>query len=238
MFNKSELKLVCFDFDQTIFDSGVGFSASYRVMANEIHKILDKQGIKIEYPKILDGLHTKDEEFNKTKFYDRDLWWNPILKHLNAKKELSINECKKLTKLYWNKVIENSKPYPDTSEILEYLKNKYILALITDTDGQKGMKHLRIQKSNLSNYFDYILVPGEDTPEVKPNPEPFLKVAKMAKVAVSKDSCMMIGDKPFTDIKGAVNAGFSTVLILRSEWEIDPIPDYQIKELIELKKII
>ena len=48
----------------------------------------------------------------------------------------------------------------------------------------------------------------------------------------------MVGDKPFTDIKGAKKAGFTTVLILRVNWEIDPVPDYIIKELKEIKKIL
>ncbi|MHA1378231.1 MAG: HAD family hydrolase [Candidatus Helarchaeota archaeon] len=236
--NKSQFKLVCFDFDQTIFDSGVGFSASYKVIAKEIKKILEDQNIHLEYTTILKILHKKDREYNKMKFYNRNFWWSPILKDLNSKKGLDEEECTRLTSMYWNAVIENSEPYPDTLEILNYLRGKYVLGLITDTDGQKGMKHLRIQKSNLAHYFDHILIPGEDTPEVKPSPEPFLKIAKMANIDVSKQECMMVGDKPFTDIKGAMNAGFTTVLILRTNWEIAPVPDYSIKKLSELKKLL
>jgi len=238
MSKDSRLKLVCFDFDQTIFDSGVGFAASYKVMAKEFQKILDSQGVNLEYKRILEVFLAKDKEFNRIKFYNRDLWWNRILKDLYPKFELIDDEIKRLTDKYWNTVIENSKPYPDTIEILEYLKDKYILGLITDTDGLKGMKHLRIEKSNIAHYFERILVPGEDTPEVKPSPEPFFKIAEMAKVKISKEQCVMVGDKPFTDIKGAIDAGFTTILILRANWEIEPTPDYSIKELKELKNIL
>ena len=81
-------------------------------------------------------------------------------------------------------------------------------------------------------------MPGDDTPVVKPDPECFKKIAEMANIGISKDTCIMVGDKPYTDIKGAKDAGFSTVLILRADWEIEPVPDYQIKELIELKDIL
>ena len=234
----TQFKLVYFDFDQTIINSGVGFSAAYIKLAEEFKSILKKQGLQLDTEIILNKILAKDKEFNKNKFYNRDLWWNPILKEFNVKQELKQDELKRITEIYWNTVIENTEPYPDTFEILDYLKDKYTLALISDTDGLKGMKNIRIQKSNIAQYFDYIIVPGDDTKSVKPNPEPFLQIAKMAKVKPSKKECIMVGDKPFTDIKGAKNAGFTTVLILRTDWKVDPVPDHLIKELLELKKIL
>ncbi len=234
----TEFKLVFFDFDQTIINSGVGFSAAYKKLAEKFESILKIQGLQLDSEVILNKILTKDKEFNKNKIYDRDLWWNPILKEFNVKQELSQDKIKRLTETYWNTVIEYTEPYPDTFEILDYLKDKYKLALISDTDGLKGMKKIRIQKSNIAQYFDYIIVPGDDTKSVKPDPEPFLRIAKQAKVKPSKKECLMIGDKPFTDIKGAKNAGFTTVLIHRADWNVDPVPDYLIKELRELKEIL
>ncbi|MFX0133766.1 MAG: HAD family hydrolase [Candidatus Hodarchaeota archaeon] len=234
----TKFKLVFFDFDQTIINSGVGFSAAYKKMAEDFKLLLENQDVKLDPEVILKKILAKDKEFNKNKFYNRDLWWNPILNEFNVKQELNQDELKRLTESYWNTVIENTEPYPDTFEILDYLKSKYKLALISDTDGLKGMKKLRIQKSNIAHYFDYIIVPGDDTQAVKPDPEPFLQIVKMAKVNASKEECIMVGDKPFTDIKGAKNAGFTTVLILRTDWKVEPTPDYIIKELLEIKKIL
>lgn len=235
----NKFKLVCSDLDQTLINSGLGFSAGSRMIAEEFSFILKNEGIELDFDSILDNVIIKSRELDMNRLYNRDLWWNPILKQFDSNLELGMEEITRLTTHYWETVINGTVIYSDTFETLEYLKKKkYVLALITDTDGKKGMKDLRLSKSGVVKYFDHVIICGEHTKNPKPDPEPFLLAAKKAGVKASRENCCMLGDKPFTDIAGGQAAGFTTILIIRDNWEIDPKPDYIIKELHELKSIL
>ncbi|HUY01592.1 MAG TPA: HAD family hydrolase [Candidatus Deferrimicrobium sp.] len=233
-----KVKLVVFDYDQTLVDSGKGFEVAIKKTMDEFQLFLEAHGINIIVEDYIPQLKKKMRELDKNRQYDRDLWWNILLKEMGVTEiQFSIDECIKLTDLYWNITAEYTEFYPDTLEILNYLKEKkYKLGLLTDTDGRLGLKKNRLQKSGLFQYFDGIMIAGDLIPETKPDPAPFRKLASL--LNIPPDASVMVGDKPFTDIKGGNAAGFYTILVLRENWEIDPVPDYQISNLIEIKSIL
>ncbi len=233
-----DIKLVHFDFDQTIINSKKGFAAAFISVMDEFKKFLKRDSSETNLEASYTKLKDKMQKLDIQKIYNRDLWWNDLLNELGLTEiQFSEKECKSLTKLYWDIAAENSELYSDTLEVLDYLKKrKYLLGLVTDTDGTPGRKQMRLEKSGILNYFDGIIIAGEDTPTIKPDPEPFLKLTST--LACKPENTVMVGDKPFTDIRGAKDAGFHTILILRDNWQIDPTPDYQIRELIELKSIL
>jgi putative hydrolase of the HAD superfamily len=232
------LKCVILDFDQTIINSPKGFDIASENMKDEYQRFFDKNGYDIAIGDHWSLLRKTMREIDAQKQYNRDLWWNLLLEKLNITDlKFTEEECKKLTKHYWDTTVQFTELYPDTLEILEYLKNKgYLLGLITDTDGLPGMKQIRLEKSGILEYFDGVVISGEDVPEIKPDPAPFLKL--MSILGVSSTETVMVGDKPFTDITGGKAAELRTVLVLREDWEVEPVPDYQIKELSELKNIL
>jgi len=232
------IELVVFDFDQTIADSPKGFDIAFKKVMDEFKVFLETHGHPIELEPFHPDLRKLMRELDQKRQYNRDLWWNRLLKKMGISDiQFNAEECKKLTRIYWDITAEHTELYPDTLEILEYLRNKgYKLGLITDTDGSPGIKKRRLERSGLLSYFDGILIAGDDLPQIKPDPTPFLKLAEL--LGVPPIACVMIGDKPFTDIKGGKAAGFRTILILRENWKVDPKPDFQIHELSDLKSIL
>ncbi|MHA1277420.1 MAG: HAD family hydrolase [Candidatus Helarchaeota archaeon] len=232
------IKSVIFDFDGTIINSAKGFDVASEIIKSEYQRLLAKKGANLDIEPHWALLRNTMREIDAQKQYNRNIWWNLLLKKVDTNGiQFTKAECKHLTKLYWDTTIEFTEYYPDTLDVLEYLKGKgYLLGLITDTDGEPGLKQNRLEKSGLIDFFDCIIISGEDIPEIKPDPAPFL--ALLSNLHVTASESVMIGDKPFTDIKGGVAAGLYTVLIQREAWTIDPPPDYQIKELIELKQIL
>mgnify|MGYP006269044453 CR=1 FL=1 len=85
------------------------------------------------------------------------------------------------------------------------------LGLVSDTDGLPGMKTKRIEDSGLHEFFDAIVVGGEDTVEVKPHTEPFALISKMLKV--TPRNCVSVGDNPETDVDGGLKLGMQVVII-------------------------
>ncbi|TFG05179.1 MAG: HAD family hydrolase [Promethearchaeota archaeon] len=235
----NEIKLVIFDFDQTLVDSPKGFDAAFIEIKPEIEILLQNRGVKINIEDYSDALRQRMRELDVQKIYNRDLWWNRLLTEVLkiGTIQFTPEECSHLTSIYWNTTIENTELYPDTLEILDFLKSKnYKLALLTDTDGIPGLKKVRLDKSPILSYIDGIMIAGDDVPQVKPDPTPFLQLA--SQLGTTPSEVVMVGDKPFTDIKGGKAAGFHTILILRENWQVDPIPDFQIRALVELKNLL
>jgi len=232
------IKLVVFDFDQTLVNSAIGFDQAFIEIKKELQEFLDKNGYEISVESFSSELRKTIRELDKNREYDRNKWWNPLLQQMNVTEiELTKEECERLTKIYWNVTADNTELFPDTLEILDYLKTKkYKLGLITDNDGGFGLKKTRLAKCSIMNYFNQVVIAGDDVPEKKPHPAAFLKVSSILKT--SPKACVMVGDKPFTDIAGGKAAGFHTVLVIRDVWEINPVPDFQIHQLIELKSLL
>ncbi len=232
------IKLVVFDFDQTLADSKKGFEVAIEKVFEVIQQFLDKNGYNISVKDFSTELRKTMRELDKNREYDRNTWWNPLLAQMHVTEiQLTNEECEKLTKIYWDITADYTELFPDTVEILNYLKEKkYKLGLITDNDGRPGLKKTRLAKSPILKIFDKIVIAGDDVPEKKPHPAAFLKIANFLKI--SPKASVMVGDKPFTDIAGGKAAGFHTILVIRDVWEINPVPDFQIHNLIELKSIL
>jgi putative hydrolase of the HAD superfamily len=108
--------------------------------------------------------------------------------------------------------------------------------MVTDTDGTPGVKTRRISQLSFRQAFSVVVVAGEDTVETKPNVHPFKLAA--SRLGVSCAECAFIGDKPFTDIWGAREAGMKTILIRRGMWGPEKQPDFSINSLSELNQFL
>jgi len=60
----------------------------------------------------------------------------------------------------------------------------------------------------------------------------------LRKLQLKPPEAVHVGDKPFTDIKGAKALGIITVLIRRKPWKEYVKPDFTLDNLIQLKSIL
>ena len=96
--------------------------------------------------------------------------------------------------------------YPNADYVLLKLKGKGIkIGIVTDAPRLKAW--IRLASIKLSNYFDAV-VTYEDTRRFKPSKMPFK--AALAKLNVKAEECLMVGDWPERDIKGAKRLGMKT----------------------------
>ena len=96
--------------------------------------------------------------------------------------------------------------YPNVDYVLLKLKGKGIkLGIVTDAPRLKAW--IRLASIKLSNYFD-VVVTYEDTKRFKPSKMPFK--AALSRLKVPAEECLMIGDWPERDIKGANRVGIKT----------------------------
>ena len=232
-----QVKAVIFDLDETLIDSKKGTCEADKKITQMINEHLKHRKLNLTKTQILREVRSFDDKMNREVKYDRDKWWQIIVNNLGLNMTLSKAFVRKLTIAYWYAYARSSKQYRDTFSTLRYLKkNGLLLGLLTDTDVLKGMKKRRISKLPFRHFFDAIVIAGEDTAKTKPSPEPYELIAR--KLGVSASECVFVGDRTFTDIKGAKITGMKTVLVCRRDWRIDEKADWKVRSLSELRRII
>src|SRR5699024_3917015 len=125
--------------------------------------------------------------------------------------------------------------YDETIDVLDTLKNKYKLIMLTN-----GSPHLQNTKLSLSPelrpYFDHIIISGAFG-KGKPAVEIFEHALELA--GVEKEEAIMIGDNPNTDILGANRIGMESIWINHDDAELTGVtPTYEVKRLREILPII
>lgn len=125
--------------------------------------------------------------------------------------------------------------YTDTIELLDCLKEKYKLLLLTN--GSPALQNIKLQLTpELVDYFEHIIISG-DFGKGKPDPTIFEHVLQLVKA--NKDEVLMVGDNLNTDILGASRVGIPSVWINRKNTEPDEVkPTYEINNLIELLPLL
>ncbi len=122
---------------------------------------------------------------------------------------------------------------PGTIEILDYLRHRYELHIITN--GFMETQDTKLTKSGMMPYFTNVFS-SEAIGVNKPAPQIFLESLKMAGAEIG--SSLMIGDNLQADIVGARQCGLDQVYynpekILHSE-----NPTYEVEHLLQLKEFL
>ncbi|MCD4681904.1 MAG: YjjG family noncanonical pyrimidine nucleotidase [Bacteroidales bacterium] len=123
--------------------------------------------------------------------------------------------------------------FPNVIEVLEYLKPKYTLHIITN--GFEEVQVSKLEANDLNKYFTTVTT-SEEAKAKKPKRRIFEYAFKKADAKVEES--LMIGDDLEVDILGALAVGMDGVYC-----NYDNIPHngevtFEIKEMLELKNIL
>ena len=127
-------------------------------------------------------------------------------------------------------------PYPNVPDVLERLRNKFILAAVSD--GQVQWAYPELRSAGLEQYFSSILISG-DFGFRKPDVRLFETVLDQLNLAA--DEVLFVGNDMFRDIYGAHEAGLKTVFFKSNQGDWRPHgaePDYIIYSFGELPRAI
>lgn len=224
-------KLLFFDADDTLFDfkkselfafekllskikinSDFGQSISlYRNISDKLWLDLEKGTISLEELKIL-----------RFKLFSKKM-------NLSYRPET-------LSKMYLDYLGEATFLMDGAIDILSYLKEKYLIVIITN--GISYVQNKRLEKSAIKEYIDGMVV-SEEVNISKPNPQIFEYTFEKFNF-YDKDSILMIGDSLTSDICGGINAGIDTCWLNHNNIinSSGSTPTYEIKQLIELKNLL
>ena len=226
-------KHLLFDLDHTLWDFQTNSLLTLRELFDELKLN--------EYFGDFDTFYSLYEDNNLS-------LWADYRKGLISKKELNFQRFyypfkvsgynePDLAKKYGDEFVRRSplkkELMPGAIEILEYLKPKYELHIITN--GFKEVQDVKLKVSGLGKYFDRIFISeliGVQKPDVY-----FFEYAVRSLNTAKKD-CLVIGDSYEADILGAKNSGLDYVYYNVNNEKHDDHFMYEIHSLIELKNIL
>jgi putative hydrolase of the HAD superfamily len=126
--------------------------------------------------------------------------------------------------------------YPHVREVLDVLRERYALAVVTDA--QSAYARAELHKVGLLDYFDPIVVSGDHGYR---KPDRRLFQLALDGMGVAAEHAVYVGNDMHRDIFGAREAGMTTVMVESDQGadvHLDCVPDYTITDLRDLLAIL
>ena len=227
-------KHVFFDLDRTLWD----FDAAAEVAFERIYEKYNLKSLGIpsahEFHEVYHPLNERLWElYREDKITKADLNRTRFLKPLEHYGIHNIELADHLSEdyVYWSPRIVRL--VPGTMELLDYLKPKYHLHLITN--GFQEVQHTKLSGSGLEPYFETLTV-SEEVGVKKPNPEIFYYALR--KAHATAEESIVIGDEMAVDIDGAKAAGIDQIFFNPKGEKVEGKRTYEVKSLLEIKQLL
>jgi putative hydrolase of the HAD superfamily len=126
--------------------------------------------------------------------------------------------------------------YPHVREVLDILRGRYPLALVTDA--QSAYTRGELHKVGLLDYFDPIVISGDHGFR---KPDRRLFQFALDGMGMAAENALYVGNDMHRDIFGAREAGMTTVMFESGQGTsayLDCVPDYRITDIRDLLKIL
>lgn len=217
------VKHIFFDLDHTLWDFDKNSALTFQ-------QIFEEQNIRIDISEFL--LIYMPINLRYWKLYREDkvsktnLRFGRLKDTFDALKfQISNDLIIKISEYYIKYLPNHNHLFEGAVEVLEYLKQKYELHIITN--GFEEIQSLKMQKSGIDKFFKEVIT-SESVGVKKPNPKVFEFALRKAETI--PEEAIMIGDSYEADILGALNCGMSAI-----HFTSDVKPN---SEVINIKKLI
>lgn len=225
------IKHIFFDLDHTLWDFEKNSALAFERIFQELNFDINSQQfmdiynpINVAYWKLYEKNEIDQETLRVSRVKD-------AFEALNY--SITLDEINIISNLFIDYLTSNNHLIEGTIETLEYLKDKYVLHIITN--GFSFVQDVKLQKSNLDKYFVSI-TNSEAAGHKKPHENIFKHALTSANA--SKTESIMIGDSFEADVLGAINFGINAVYFNPKAEMISQNQIIQIQSLTQLKNIL
>lgn len=197
---------IVLDFGQTLVDSAAGFRAAEK----EIQQKAFAACGPIAWERFLEGYREVRTRFHARSDFSRRRLLDEVVRQYG--REVHSRLLDRWETEYWERVRGMTRVFPEAQAVLAALRDRYRLALITNTQGQKrDEKHRLVHYPQLERFFEVIIVAGEGGIPAKPDPAPFRLC--LATLGIEPNEAVYVGDDWRIDICGAQAVGMRPVWI-------------------------
>jgi len=238
------IKVIFFDLDNTLWNHNLALK---KTIESVYDYLLENYSIPKDKAKFIDMFNECNvkvwTEYKEGKISQKEVRINRFIDLLAfygiSDKDLVIKLDEFYISLYptWPVLFEGA------TELLEQLKGKYALGLITN--GFPITQEVKLKNANIKHYFNWIVY-SEAVGKTKPNKEIFDYALKEA--GISGKEAVYIGDEFDVDIIGAKNAGMKTIWVRKQDNRSGKLPeipataslyaDYMVTDLKEIVDIV
>lgn len=218
---------VFFDLDHTLWDFEKNSALAFET-------IFEKYQINLDFDKFL-GFYVPTN-FKYWEMYRKDEIDHLTMRYRRLKDTFDFleytiddNKIRLLSDEYIHYLPKNNHLFEGAIPVLDYLKSKYNLHIITN--GFADIQNSKLKNSNIIHYFKTI-TNSEIAGVKKPNAIIFEFALDQAKA--KKENSIMIGDCIEADIKGALDAGLDAIFFNQKNQKINS-KIKQVDHLLELK---
>ena len=226
-----EVTHIFFDLDHTLWDFEKNSALTFQ-------KILPEADVDLVHEQFINTYIPINAKY--WKLYREEKVSKAALRYARLKEtfhalkyEISDEKINSLAKEYILQLPNFNHLFDGTLELLNYLKEKYTLHIITN--GFEEVQTLKMKKSKIFHYFTEVIT-SESVGVKKPNPKVFLHAMK--KAGSSPKESLMIGDNIEADIQGALATGMKAIHCNFENTGIIPNNITSIRHLLEIKQYI
>jgi putative hydrolase of the HAD superfamily len=224
-----KIEHVFFDLDHTLWDFEKNSALTFEKIFLE-----NKVDIKIEdFLEVYVPLNLKYWKlYRNEKVSKEELRYARLKKSFDAVNYLiSDTLIDKLAIDYIESLADFNHLFEGTFELLDYLKEKYTLHIITN--GFDEIQSKKMINSKIHHYFDQVIT-SESVGLKKPNARVFNFALESANA--KKENSIMIGDSLEADIQGALNVGLKAIHCVFDNASPTDKDIVSVKYLLEIKK--
>lgn len=229
MNNSREITDIFFDLDHTLYDFEANAKATFDDAFRQYNVSLQSDFMTVFTP--INDKYWQKLTHNQI---SREVLRYGRLKDSFDVLGLSVDDetIHNISDFFMENLCKKGKVFPGTFEILDYLKPKYKLHLITN--GPEKIQHQKLEVTKLKPYFR-TMTTSEKAGVKKPYPQIFEFALKAAQTQPHQS--VMIGDNPEADIEGAINAGLGAVFFNEKK-AANPKKFTEIYHLEQIKNIL
>ena len=206
-------RAILFDAAGTLFFLTKTVGYHYAYVGREVGLELDAQKLESAFHAAWQQMPRRPAIDGPRKNDDKG-WWRELVDRVFDQVAPSVNELDRdnFFEIAYEHFAEVGawELYPEVPEVLEQLRPRFQLAVISNFDGRL---RFILQHLGISNYFSYIFISSELGAD-KPDPEIFRRALKI--MQLNADEVLHVGDDPERDWKAAAAAGLLVFRLDRS----------------------
>jgi putative hydrolase of the HAD superfamily len=213
------IKAIFFDAVGTLFHLTKTVGDHYALVGREVGLDLNAQKLDSAFISAWNKMPRREAIAGPRDDDDKE-WWRELVELIFADVAPALNELDRdnFFEIAYEHFAEAGvwQLYPDVMEVLETLRPRFCLAIVSNFDGRLRMI---LEQLGISKFFSHVFVSSEIGAD-KPDPEIFRRAVGF--MNLNADDVLHVGDDPERDWRAAEQAGLS---VLRLDRRKNSLPE-------------